>query len=687
MARRPLAYAGRSSDDDETASSASFRLVLDDAASVDLQIDITDIINSNMPPPTRRRGKGRPRQNRSRKRLSSRKSHKSKKGSPRLSRLETDLDCSSSNNDRRCSQEKSRKPAALLGAARQNDDSDTHSSDDDCSNSGSDNDSNSDPDVDSDDEISSDSDDDGYADGTRRNITRMDERWERYCRKRNKKYRALADSVWADPASALRIARKKELTLFLCWCLRLRRGKNSRKLRGIKKFKSLDTDRKLFLRYYKKVTGEPTDDKLGRRIRKIRMKRKTPMFIKDVVPLQETTLRTMEKRFDLTCFTVNRINAMRRLQYQHLQCSIQRNPYGGPPRILLEIKYKFAKKYMGVTQAPWRTSDACGWKMAASRWRSHLKRDKAKHYVFCKVKSLKVFGEIAGFKWSLFTHRFRYGGGTILNESGLVSDAQQNLIIKHINRRRPRELTNAQKATVEHDPELQKVIRKRDVFSTKLQRSRKKSGRKLDKLDKLKRDVTNTRNRLLYALRQRVREEFDEEQAIHLLGKLITWPTSLSVEVKWQRRNKATEAVRLYCDVLEGGPRRGRRPKRTVPVQDTRMPSPTREVMAPTQPPLLAPSPSWHKIALQEAGKDIRTAAKPRACFQCYGNPVGFDNRRLQQYSRHRGLLRHFRAVHLDDRYCNYCNESVDNEMYWRKHTVDKHRLNVRYLGDYPHDL
>lgn len=88
------------------------------------------------------------------------------------------------------------------------------------------------------------------------------------------------------------------------------------------------------------------------------------MFIEDVVPLQETTLCTMEKRFDLglqrmqqclyslmACFTVNRINAMRRLQYQYLQCSIQRDSHGGPPRILLEIKYKFAKKYMGVTQA------------------------------------------------------------------------------------------------------------------------------------------------------------------------------------------------------------------------------------------------------------------------------------------------------------------------------------------------
>ena len=344
---------------------------------------------------------------------------------------------------------------------------------------------------------------------------------------------------------------------------------------------------------------------------------------------------------------------------------------------------------------------------------------------------------------------------------GLVSDAKQNLIMKHadirtflkhylprrigtdmqalmrglkpdsammravtrmgrwIDRRRPRELTDAQKATVEHDPELQKAIRKRDAFSTKLQRSQKKSGRKLDKLDKLKRDVTNTRNRLLYALRQRVREEFDEEQAvldierqlagtaildeeakeqlqteeqllpqqIHLLGKLMTWPTSLSVEVEWQRRNEATEAVRLYCDVMEGGPRRGRRPKRTVPVQETRMHSPPREVMAPDQPPLLGPSPSRHEIALQEAGKDIQSAVKPRACFQCYGNPTGFDNRRLKQYSRHKGLLRHFRAEHLDDRHCNYCNESLDSEMYWRRHTVDNHRLNVRYLGDYPHDL
>jgi hypothetical protein len=52
----------------------------------------------------------------------------------------------------------------------------------------------------------------------------------------------------------------------------------------------------------------------------------------------------------MACFTVNRIGAMRKLQYKHLQCSFQRDPREGPPRILLEITFKFAEKYLGVTQ-------------------------------------------------------------------------------------------------------------------------------------------------------------------------------------------------------------------------------------------------------------------------------------------------------------------------------------------------
>lgn len=68
-----------------------------------------------------------------------------------------------------------------------------------------------------------------------------------------------------------------------------------------------------------------------------------------------------------------------------------------------------------------------------------LKREMADNYVFCRVeakrgkvtvnpklpiakgtltKQVRDFGEIAGFPWSVFMHRFWYGGGTIMNTSG-----------------------------------------------------------------------------------------------------------------------------------------------------------------------------------------------------------------------------------------------------------------------------
>jgi hypothetical protein len=71
-----------------------------------------------------------------------------------------------------------------------------------------------------------------------------------------------------------------------------------------------------------------------------------------------------------------------------------------------------------------------------------LKREMADYYVFCRVDAkrgkvtvnqkqpitkstllsqMKLFGEIAGFLWSMFTHRFWYGGGTIMNASGQFS--------------------------------------------------------------------------------------------------------------------------------------------------------------------------------------------------------------------------------------------------------------------------
>lgn len=416
-----------------------------------------------------------------------------------------------------------------------------------------------------------------------------------------------------------------------------------------------------------------------------------------------------------------------------------------------------------------------------------LKGEKENHYVFCKVEAVRgsirvirdqpisttvlsnqyrTFGEIAGFP-NLYTHCNRYGGGTILNQSskfalslnfqlfkkgekteqlniGLVSDAQQNLIMKHasirtflnhylprrigtdmqslmrglkpdsammravtrmgrwIDTRRPRELTGDQKASVETAPELREAINKRDAFVRDLRCSGRMSRKELVRVEQLKRDVTNTRSRLLYDLRKRVREEFDKTQAVKdiqrqltagtaihddktreilrarenmlpqqiiLLEKLMTWPTSSSLEREWSRRNEAVEAVRMYCGVREGGPRRGRRPKRpiiaeSVAINDT-------ATVGSTQPALPPP----RDETLRKAKAHIEMATKPLGCFQCYGNIGESDERRLKHYSRHKHLLRHFRATHLDERHCNFCNETVEHEMALRRHAHDKHGL------------
>lgn len=118
----------------------------------------------------------------------------------------------------------------------------------------------------------------------------------------------------------------------------------------------------------------------------------------------------------------------------------------------------------------------------------------------------------------------------------------------------------------------------------------------LAKLQRLRRKVLSTYNRLYEAIRKKTREEFDRKQAvidierqlsgtalndeevkevlrtedempperIHLIEKLFSWPTSPSLEGEWARRNAATIAVSQYCPIREGGPLRGR-PKRKAP--------------------------------------------------------------------------------------------------------------------------
>lgn len=90
---------------------------------------------------------------------------------------------------------------------------------------------------------------------------------------------------------------------------------------------------------------------------------KTPVYVQDLTEFNETILRTQERRFYLgyeriqLCvftmlgiYTVNRLDALLFLQFKHLRFSIQRDPLGGPPIPLIEIRSEHVKQFLGLTQ-------------------------------------------------------------------------------------------------------------------------------------------------------------------------------------------------------------------------------------------------------------------------------------------------------------------------------------------------
>lgn len=91
-------------------------------------------------------------------------------------------------------------------------------------------------------------------------------------------------------------------------------------------------------------------------------RKKTPVYIEDITPFNETILAMQQKRFDLgfqriqVCllntlglFILHWKSALLALWFKHLQVSVQRDPRGGPPIPLIELGTDATKKYLGLT--------------------------------------------------------------------------------------------------------------------------------------------------------------------------------------------------------------------------------------------------------------------------------------------------------------------------------------------------
>ncbi|KAH2486209.1 hypothetical protein ACP6JB_004893 [Aspergillus fumigatus] len=210
-----------------------------------------------------------------------------------------------------------------------------------------------------------------------------------------------------------------------------------------------------------------------------------------------------------------------------------------------------------------------------------------------------------------------------------------------IDTRRPRYLTDAKKASVEKDPELQSAIRWQVELEDRCAQSNDPTLRAL--LEQQERSVHNTRRRLQERRRKEIRQVFSRKQAVidierqltggavndeparevlrqdfamppeHILlvESFFTWPTSNSLEDEWARRNKAVMAGVQYCGFQEGGPLRGR-PKRPASEDEELIADPAaKKQKGPKRPTVSASEKKLDTI------KEKVVAVKPSACFQC----------------------------------------------------------------------
>ncbi|EER44432.1 C2H2 finger domain-containing protein [Histoplasma capsulatum H143] len=229
-----------------------------------------------------------------------------------------------------------------------------------------------DPLDDTDEDLSDVPSDYGGSKQTKKLKLRARDRWQRYCAA--KASEPAADPQWFDAEEALQGASAKDLHRFWNWVLgKLERGKGGRKLKGTKKTSSLKSDWKYFQGYYRKVTGNGISEKMSEDVRRgmrsladkhgldNQPRENIPVYIEDMVPFNQTILRTREKRFHLglqrllLCFynmlglfTVNRESAILNLRYKDLLLSVQRDPHGGPPVPTVDFRPEFIKRNLGM---------------------------------------------------------------------------------------------------------------------------------------------------------------------------------------------------------------------------------------------------------------------------------------------------------------------------------------------------
>lgn len=257
---------------------------------------------------------------------------------------------------------------------------------------------------------------------------------------------------------------------------------------------------------------------------------------------------------------------------------------------------------------------------------------------------------------------------------------------RSVDRRRPRQLTAEQSASVNEHPAVRSLIAQRE----RLRRARKDAV-KHSQYKALGRKINRERQRQRHALLQDVKERWEYEQSVRdveqqlagiepkdkfeevhdvlpsaqqeLVDAMLAKP-GLSLEEELRRRNKAIRAVTRYCGIEEGvmNPiRRKRQSGKDVPPGKSQ-PERDREV-------------------LEAAKVSVYKEKRPKRCFKCVGNPNLPIQERVYEFGREGDVSRHFKRKHLQyiregvRPSCELCKISLQDKMHFQRHALDVHGI------------
>jgi len=255
---------------------------------------------------------------------------------------------------------------------------------------------------------------------------------------------------------------------------------------------------------------------------------------------------------------------------------------------------------------------------------------------------------------------------------------------------RPWGLTAEQAESVNNDPIIRSLTRRREKLSQRL----KQKATEHPKYKVLVRRIANEKERLRAALLKEIQEKYEREGPVRVIERqlaglkvskepkivsyfsedtlpeqrrlietMILAPPGATIEEERQRRDDAVNAVTAYCkieegDICGGRKRSGGRVKAVVIKKEDSL--------------------SLEDEALKAAMLSVYTEKRPKICFLCLGEDLPLKVR-LYSFSSPSDLSKHFKRKHLkhvkegEALECKLCKMTLAHRMHLRNHALTIH--------------